>query len=79
MGLLRRTLSFGEEIGYEFDGRLRIFFHNPMPGVGDYDACDTTGDETQIVRLRCAGGSLRSDRQDRHRVVWSAAGQIAML
>ena len=58
--------SFGKELGNKLDGRLRIFFHDPMARAGDNAARDVTGNEAQIIRHRRAEGLLGAKGEYRH-------------
>src|SRR5712671_7836459 len=59
--------SFREKLRDELDGRLGIFFHDPVPGIWNNAAGDIGGDEAQIIRHCRAEGFLRADGEHRHR------------
>ncbi|HYQ94823.1 MAG TPA: hypothetical protein VEP70_08340, partial [Burkholderiales bacterium] len=50
--------SFREKLRDELDGRLGIFFHDPVPGIWNDAAGDIGGDEAQIIRHCRAEGFL---------------------
>src|SRR5258708_39768903 len=59
--------SFREKLRDELDGRLGIFFHDPVPGIWNNATGDIGGDEAQIIRHCRAEGFLRADGEHRHR------------
>src|SRR5882724_9623028 len=59
--------SFREKLRDELDGRLGIFFHDPVPGIWNDAAGDIGGDEAQIIRHRRTEGFLRTNNEHQHR------------
>src|SRR5262245_60789025 len=55
-----------DEPGDDGNGLLRLFFHDPMAGVGDHGSLDITRDEFQFRLHRCSKGMVAADREDRH-------------
>src|SRR5262245_320398 len=52
--------------GDEGNGLLRLFFHDPMAGVGDDGSLDITRDEFEFRLHRRSERMVTADREDRH-------------
>src|SRR5262245_1848878 len=51
--------------GDDGDGLLRLFFHDPMAGVGNHGSLDITRDEFEFRLHRGSKGMVATDREDR--------------
>src|SRR5262245_59847841 len=54
-----------DELGDDGNGLLRLFFHDPMAGVGHHGSLDITRDELEFRLHRRSKGMVAADREDR--------------
>src|SRR5262245_1944374 len=52
--------------GDDGNGLLRLFFHDPMAGVGNHGSLDITRDEFELRLHRCSKGMVATDRENGH-------------
>src|SRR5262249_53303658 len=61
-----RTSGSRDEPGDDGDGLLRLFFHDPMTGVGDHGSLDITRDKFEFRLHRRSKGMVAANREDGH-------------
>ena len=60
------THLFAQELGDQRNGRVRVFFHDPVAGVWHDPTCDIYGNKAQVVRHPRAKGLLGAQGEHRH-------------